>query len=70
MQDLTNSLRRSDEREVKKQNWVFAHKNVKISQGAIKVSNDKQVTPRTVFILGGEDVRSPSHLEDLRATAI
>ena len=46
----------------------FAHKNVKISQGGVsKVSNDKQVTPRTVFILGGNDVRSPSHHEDLRA---
>ena len=37
-----------------------------ISQRASKVSNDKQVTPRTVFILGGEDVRSPSNPEDLR----
>ena len=68
MQYLTNSLRRSDEREVKKPNWGFAHKNVKISQGASKVSKDKKVTPRMVFILGGEDVRTPSHLEDLRAT--
>ena len=41
---------------------------MKIRQGASKVSNDKQVTPRTVFILGGKDVRSPSHHEDLRAT--
>ena len=49
-----DSLRRSGNREVKKQNWVFAHKNVKISEGgATKVRDDKQVTPRTVFILGG-----------------
>ena len=39
---------------------------MKISQGASKVSNDKQVTPRAVFILGGEDVRSPSNPEYLR----
>ena len=41
----------------------LAHDNMKLSQGANEVSNDKQVTPRTVFILGGKDVRSPSHLE-------
>ena len=38
-------------------------------QGAAsKVSNDEQVTPRTVSILGGKDVISPSNLEDLRTT--
>ena len=35
---------------------------------ASKVRDDEKVTPRTVSILGGKDVRSPSNLEDLRAT--
>ena len=41
MQDLTNSLRRSNEREVKKKELGFAHKNVKKTKEASKVSKDK-----------------------------
>ena len=36
-------------------------------RGLVRSSMTKQVTPRTVLILGVKDVMSPSHPEDLSA---
>ena len=59
-----NSLRKFCEREVKKTEFGFCSQECENKpRGPARL-----VTPRTVFILGGKDVRSPSHLKEPRVT--
>ena len=56
-------------KRIKVEIGFFAHESVNLSEeGPVRSSMTKQVTPRTVLILGGKDVTSPSHPKHLRAT--